>query len=230
VKLTLARWTLFPTWRSALRPRVAWIAMLLSAVLAGWAMQASIDRLTDAAEARSRLAPTAATPSPHGQMLGGSALDVAQLQAQLDAEVQTAARHSQWIVWGALAWMMGVGMVSVLSLQRRDRPQPVARAAAAAHTQSAPGSAGLLNGAESARAWQSVRQEIEALRALMDAPLPEAAETRVLGQAVAAPEARLAGVAAPSAPVVGRIEPSGAARPPFEMRDPVVQLELRLAA
>lgn len=223
----LTRMTPAQVWQGALRPRVAWIAMLLSALAAGWAMQLSIDRLTAAADARARLERQS---SQLDRFQSGAAATPAlqALRASHDDAVQKAASQSRWIVWGSLAWMAGVGMASVLTLQRRSRSDrsgstaPGSSAAGpVASSHPAPAAIAEVTAATEAadRQWQSLRQEIEALRVLMDAPDPGPLA-----------EKTTATHPGPTAAVVGRIEPVSPARPPFELLERSTQLELRLAA
>lgn len=221
----LARMTPAQLWHGALRPRVAWIAMLLSALAAGWAMQFSIDRLAAAADARARLERQSSQLERFQS--GANAMPALQaLRASHDEAVQKAASQGRWIGWGSLAWMAGVGLASVLTLQRRarqDRSESATKggsAGAAPSAATAPTEATAVSQEASNRQWQSLRLEIEALRALMDAP---GADDLARKTAVAAP-------AVPSATVVGRIEPIGTLRPPFELLERAPQLELRLAA
>ncbi|HNB45912.1 MAG TPA: hypothetical protein PLL72_17100 [Burkholderiaceae bacterium] len=225
--IPLARLAPTQIWHSSLHPGVAWIVLLMSALAAGWAMQLSIDHLAAAADARARLErqssqlerfQSGATPLPALQAL----------RASHDEAVQKAARQSRWIAWGSLAWMAGVGLASVLTLQRRARPErsdsPVAgdTTCAAASAAGVPTEAAARAPEASQREWQSLRQEIEALRDLIDAP--------DLDQPAQPGETPAMATPTPVAAVVRRIEPAGTARPPFDMLERTPQLELRLAA
>lgn len=234
MKLTpLARLTPAQLWRSALRPSVAWIVMLASALAAGWAMQASIDRLAAAADARARLERQTSQLEERFQSAAKPVPALQALRASHDEAVQKAASRSRWIVWGSLAWLAGLGLASVLTLQRRARSDRAeSTAAAGSASTAAPAGFDAPSAAAGAmpastreaadRQWRALRQEIEALRTLMDAPDAE--------QSAHQETTTRAATAALTAAVVGRIEPAGASRPPFELLERAPQLELRLAA
>lgn len=107
-------------WSRLLHPRIAIAAMLASTLLAGLAMQHSIDRLESAAQARAHLErqsadlheryqPTAAaSPAPAMQ----------QLRAEYDATIVSAASLGRWTAWAALAWMLALGGASAWALRR----------------------------------------------------------------------------------------------------------------
>lgn len=225
--IPLARLAPAQLWRNSLRPSVAWIVMLMSALAAGWAMQLSIDRLAAAADARARLDRQSSQLQERFQSAATPVPALQALRASHDEAVQKAANQSRWIVWGSLAWMAGVGVASALTLRRGSRPDgtesAVTSAPCAAPASVGPALAATATALEASdHPWRSLRQEMEALRALMDAPDLEQPEHRHEATAAAPPMT--------AAAVVGRIEPSGAARPTFELLERTPQLELRLAA
>lgn len=224
ITTALRRLTARLAWSDVLRPRVAWIAMAASALVAGAAIQHSIERLEAASEARARLErQTAGLHERYQAAPGAITPALQQIRTRHDEAVASAAAWSHWTVWGSLAWMFGVGAASAWSLQRRARMVRMAVAPAdttsltseadeahttAATTPSAPAAA--------TPDWQAVLREIQAV-------------SELIGPAEDPPSAG-------AAPVVGRIEPVGterAAERPLMHRLPSTEIhrvDLRLAA
>lgn len=176
-----------------LRPRVLWIVMAASALFSAGAIQHGIDRLEAASSARTQLEREAA--GLHERYLAAAAPTtpaLQQLRAERDAAVASAAGGLRLTVWAALFWMMGLGTTGAWLQQRRARPSPGEAPAATPCAATDPGAS--IEAAEVSPAatgsapsrpawpaatapdWQSLRQEIQAIGALIAAE-PVTAET-----------------------------------------------------
>lgn len=227
-------------WNDLLRPRMAWAAMALSALVAGVAIQHSIERLESAAQARAHFERQSNGLHERFQASSGAPVPaLQQIRASHDEAVASAAAWSRWTVWGSLTWMLGVGLASAWTLQRRSRadarsvdartPAPAATTPLSMHAERALPQAALQPAGPD---WQALRAEIEALRDLVEAPAslaPDITASSATATATATATERIAPewTAQPTpAAVVGRIEPT---RPPFELRE-AASPQLRLAA
>lgn len=217
ITTALHRLTARLAWSDVLRPRVAWIAMAASALVAGAAIQHSIERLEAASEARARLERQTAGLHERYQAAPGVATPaLQQIRTRHDEAVASAAAWSHWTVWASLAWMFGVGAASAWSLQRRTRAAPAQQETATAADEATPAVAPPLPPVRTAPDWQAVLREIQAV-------------SELIGPAEDPPSAG-------AAPVVGRIEPVGTERSaerPLMHRLPSAEIhrvDLRLAA
>ncbi|BDI03722.1 hypothetical protein [Sphaerotilus microaerophilus] len=223
ITTALRRLTAHLAWSDVLRPRVAWVAMAASALVAGAAIQHSIERLEAASEARARLERQNA--GLHERYLatpGATTPALQQIRASHDEAVASAAAWSHWTVWGSLVWMFGVGAASAWSLQRRARMAGTAVTPAdtscsiTSKADEAHPTAATTRPPTAAPDWQAVLREIQAV-------------SELIGPAEDPPSAG-------AAPVVGRIEPVGTERAterPLMHRLPSAEIhrvDLRLAA
>jgi hypothetical protein len=107
-------------WSRLLHPRIAIAAMLVSTLLAGLAMQHSIDRLESAAQARAHLERQNASLHERFQPAtpGAQAPALQQLRSEYDEAIASAAALGRWTAWASLAWMLGLGVASAWALRR----------------------------------------------------------------------------------------------------------------
>lgn len=131
--------------RFELSPRTALVVMLLSTLLAGAAIQHSIDRLEAASQTRMRLdRQSAGLHERYATEAASTSLAMQQLRTRHDEAVAAAADLGRWTVWATLIWLTVVAGVSLHALWRRrdagglNATPRAAGEAAAAQAASAP--------------------------------------------------------------------------------------------